>query len=78
MLAAPHMDAMRRRSDRTAKEEDMALRVDHADLARMRDQLLFDGAEASRKLSRFWVLGSFPSTSWPRRTPRSTGASTRS
>jgi Domain of unknown function (DUF389) len=34
----------------------MGLRVDHADLARMRDQLLFDGAEAGRKLSRFWVL----------------------
>lgn len=34
----------------------MALRVDHADLARMRDQLLFDGAGAAHKLSRFWVL----------------------
>jgi uncharacterized hydrophobic protein (TIGR00271 family) len=34
----------------------MALRVDQADLARMRDQLLFDGDEAGRKLSRFWVL----------------------
>jgi len=32
------------------------LTVSHADLARMRDQLLFDGAEAARKLSRFWVL----------------------
>jgi Domain of unknown function (DUF389) len=29
------------------KGEDMALRVDHADLARMRDQLLFDGAGAA-------------------------------
>jgi hypothetical protein len=38
------------------KGEDMALRVDHADLARMRDQLLFDGTGAARKLSRFWVL----------------------
>jgi hypothetical protein len=38
------------------KGEDMALRVDHADLARMRDQLLFDGAGAACKLSRFWVL----------------------
>jgi hypothetical protein len=28
----------------------MALRVDHAHLARMRDQLLFDGAGAARKL----------------------------
>ena len=27
-----------------------------ADLARMRDQLFFDGSEAGRKLSRFWVL----------------------
>ena len=34
----------------------MALRADHADLARMRDQLLFDGDEAAAKLSRFWVL----------------------
>jgi hypothetical protein len=34
----------------------MALRADHADLARMRVQLLFDGAGAARKLSRFWVL----------------------
>jgi uncharacterized membrane protein len=30
--------------------------VTAADLARMRDQLVFDGDEAARKLSRFWVL----------------------
>ena len=27
-----------------------------ADLARMRETLLFDGAERGRKLSRFWLL----------------------
>jgi len=32
------------------------LTVSQADLARMRDQLLFDGAAAARKLSRFWAL----------------------
>ncbi len=32
------------------------LRIDEADLARMRGQLLFDGVEAGQKLSRFWVL----------------------
>jgi uncharacterized hydrophobic protein (TIGR00271 family) len=32
------------------------LSIDEADLARMRDQLLFDGPEAARKLSRFWTL----------------------
>jgi uncharacterized hydrophobic protein (TIGR00271 family) len=30
--------------------------VTPADLARMRDQLLFDGPDAGRKLSRFWIL----------------------
>jgi uncharacterized hydrophobic protein (TIGR00271 family) len=34
----------------------MVLMASHADLERMRDQLLFDGAGAARKLSRFWVL----------------------
>ncbi len=32
------------------------LRVGADDIARMRDQLLFDGPDAQRKLSRFWVL----------------------
>jgi uncharacterized hydrophobic protein (TIGR00271 family) len=32
------------------------LRVSREDLARMRDQVLFDGPEARRKLSQFWVL----------------------
>lgn len=34
----------------------MPLRVDHADVARMRADMLFDGEHAARKLSRFWVL----------------------
>jgi uncharacterized hydrophobic protein (TIGR00271 family) len=36
--------------------EAATLRVDRRDLERMRDQLLFDGPEAARKLSRFWTL----------------------
>jgi uncharacterized hydrophobic protein (TIGR00271 family) len=32
------------------------MQISEADLARMRDQLLFDGRDAARKLSRFWVL----------------------
>ena len=32
------------------------LRVGEADVLRMREQLLFDGADASAKLCRFWVL----------------------
>lgn len=33
-----------------------SMRVGGADVARMRDQLLFDGPGAGRKLSRFWIL----------------------
>lgn len=33
-----------------------SLRVGEADVLRMREQLLFDGPEASAKLSRFWML----------------------
>jgi uncharacterized hydrophobic protein (TIGR00271 family) len=36
--------------------EHALLRVDEADVARMREQLLFDGPETARKLSRFWTL----------------------
>jgi uncharacterized hydrophobic protein (TIGR00271 family) len=32
------------------------LNASQADIARMRDELLFDGPEAGRKLSRFWIL----------------------
>jgi uncharacterized hydrophobic protein (TIGR00271 family) len=32
------------------------MQISEADLARMRDQLLFEGGDAARKLSRFWVL----------------------
>ncbi|MGE3232484.1 MAG: DUF389 domain-containing protein [Thermoleophilia bacterium] len=32
------------------------MRIARDDLARMRDQLLFDGPDAGRKLSRFWTL----------------------
>ncbi len=30
--------------------------LDQADVARMRDQLFFDGPERNRRLSRFWLL----------------------
>ena len=32
------------------------LSINDSDLARMRDQVFFEGAEAGRKLSRFWML----------------------
>jgi len=32
------------------------LSISHADLARMQDELLFDGPESGRKLSRYWTL----------------------
>ena len=34
----------------------MEVRVDGADIVRMRQQLFFDGDDAGRKLSRFWML----------------------
>ena len=34
----------------------MKVRIDDGDITRMRDQLFFDGSNANRKLSRFWML----------------------